>query len=55
MVVVIIVDIGNSDFIFKIKLLNVLNSDLVGSSLVLNQDNSGTSLNLLLLKEFCRA
>lgn len=42
MVVVITVDIGN-DFVFKIKLLNtVLNSDFVGYSAMLNQDNFGS-------------
>lgn len=41
MLVVIIVDIRN-DFVFKIKLLNnVLNSDFVGWSPVLNQDSFG--------------
>lgn len=43
MIVVIIVDTGNNDFIFKIKLLNnVLNSDFIGSGPMLNQDNFGT-------------
>lgn len=43
MVVVIIVNIGNNDFIFKRKLLNnVLNSDFIGSGPMLTQNNFGT-------------